>query len=743
MRTILWAAIIIALNSWPGWAGSGEWTVLFENRNLTSLANPLPIGPGLLIDVAAVGPLLGIAVSPDGSGFRIQGADGRRWRWEDGSSSLVSDGDVLPLSTPGIQQGGSLFLSAETVSELGGLQLTTDAGSRQVSFGRRTFTQPEVIEGGWRSFTVPKVTTVRVNEKRSGKPPAANPPPTHDRLDVGLGVGYVQGADWGLQTTAAGKLWGGRADFWGLVTQGEKGTRLHNSHFTWTDGRRGVEAGDMYSEAWGLVRGARYSLDKERSLGVFLKTGNTQNPNGLVTYRDSINIGQNLMVRGEIGSDRSNFASAGAKAGRLELFGFHRQLPNDLGDSKGLYGSFLLARNLSLFYSTSSLADPFSGVSRSQTYGLRLPVFRRCSMTLQSTERDHGLGYSSSRSVGLSIPLAGSANLYVRYQDNSSERSVFAGQLINLQTDTSNLLTSLSLFVSPKMHLNYQLSRYSVNGQSSDREQLIANYRVSPRTSLQTISGFPNIADIDLLRLRLEHQMGNNLSLLVDYGRLAAYQSAEDILGKRGFMVMLRKKWPCWVPARGGKIEGVVSDQLGQPLGGVSVRLGKYSAVSDAQGRYQFKCVPAAAYPLSVAQESIPADYKATLQEKQLAVNDDTEARMNFSLVPLASISGRVYFDRNGNHTYDPEEGVRGVAVVAGGCATSSNQDGCFGFYNLEPGKYTIIIPIEQLDRTYRLPGANQVEVELKPGESVADVEFRLEEQKKPVIFTDVLYSQR
>jgi hypothetical protein len=246
-----------------------------------------------------------------------------------------------------------------------------------------------------------------------------------------------------------------------------------------------------------------------------------------------------------------------------------------------------------------------------------------------------------------------------------------------------------------------------------------------------------------LLRVRLERQLGDSLSLLVDYGRLAAYQSAEDVLGKRGFMFMLWKKWPCWVPARGGKIEGIVSDQLGQPLRGVSVRLGKYSAVSDAQGRYQFKCVPAGAYSLSVAQESIPADYKATLQEKQLAVNDDTEARMNFSLVPLASISGRVYLDKNGNRAYDLGEGVEGVAVLANDRATSSNKDGCFGFYNLEPGKFTIRIEMEGLDKSYRMPGANQIEVELRPGESVADVEFRLEEQKKPVIFTDVLYSQR
>jgi hypothetical protein len=250
------------------------------------------------------------------------------------------------------------------------------------------------------------------------------------------------------------------------------------------------------------------------------------------------------------------------------------------------------------------------------------------------------------------------------------------------------------------------------------------------------ISGFPNLADTDVLRFRLQQRLKRGLSLTLDYGRLSPFQDGADIFGKRGFMVMLRKTWQCDVPARGGKVSGAVLDQLGQPVESITVRMGKYSAASDKQGRYAFRSVPTGSYKIGIADESVPADYKIETSAQEIKVDRATEETVDFRLIPFGCILGRVYNDVNDNRGYDPGEGVGDVAVFANDRVTATDREGRFGFYNLTPGEYTVRLGTEILDKRYVVSGPTDFDVDLRPTESVTDLEFRVEFRKKPILFT-------
>ena len=756
IRHVLFAAFLVIL---PGFSGltpahastTSGWEISYDTTDLTVPASPLPIGNTVLLNLAGIGPMLGVIAVPDSKGFTIETTDGRRWRWETGDPSLSDGAMVIPLAVPAMQEGPTLYLDPRAISELSGAPVSVDASSKKIVFQRRqAAVSAQLAEAGlpdgWQSFTIAKPKTVGQGRQLmpATRATVANLPPSYDRLNVSAGLGYVQGADLGLELRGSGRLAGGSLNMLALVTNGELGTRLRNSHLMWLDkeGGRGIEAGDMYSETWGLVQGARYTWkagrDRWPSVGVNLNTRHTENPAPFVSYADEFRLGNSLAIRGEIGTDWSRFASVRYGQSPLQVFAFERWLPRDLGMSQGVYGSLSLSKYVSLFYGITTSTDEMKRTRTYRNAGVRIPILRRCGLVLGQTEYEGDTMSSITRSAGITVPLTSRVHLYLRYQKNDLRLGTIAGSLLNIRSENDSLLTSLSLFASPRVHLDYQRSMLAQDGRTIYREQLVTNYALSPRTSVQAISGFPNIADTDILRLRVEHRLKDDLSLLVDYGRLSPFQSTSDVFGKRGFMVMMRKTWPLWVPAKGGTVEGTVFDQLGEPVRNVAVRMGKYTAVSDKDGRYTFASTPSGSYRVGVAEETVPADYKVETAVRDVAVARDSEERVDFRLVPLGSILGRVYADKNGNGAYDDGEGVSEVPILANDRATSTDKLGRFGFYNLDPGSYSIRIGTEYMDKRYVVVGPDRVEAVLQPKGSITNLEFRLDLRKKPIIFAAV-----
>ncbi len=728
---------------------STGWEVSYDGSDLTGPAMPIPVGTSVLLNIAGVGPMLGATVMPDSSGFTIQAADGVRWHWETGAASLTSDSRMISLAVPGIQEGVALYLDPQAISELCRIPVTIDASAKQVSFRRTQVAAPMEVQqapltDGWQAFTIAKPKAARqALSFLSPKTISENLPSTHDRLNIGLGLGYVQGADYGLELTSSGRVGGGDLSLSLLTSSGELGTRVRSSHLLWLDkiGGTGVEAGDMYSETWGLVQGIRYMRKAGNHWPTFslnINTERTLNPEASISYLDEFKLLPGFTVRGEVGTDRSGYANVRLDGRPLQVFAFTRSLSHNLGNSQGIYGSLSLSKSISVFYGMTRSTDEFDRTTTYRNTGIRIPLMKRWGLVLGQTQYDGKTTSSKTQSAGLTVPLPGGVHLYLRYQKNSLDMEGFSGQLIDLHNDTDTLLTSLSLFASPKIHLDYQRNMLMQEGRTAYYEQMITNYTISPRATLQVISGFPNIVDPDIFRVRLDQRLSEDTSLVLDYGRLSPYQSRNDFFGKRGFMVMLRKTWPLSVPAKGGSISGVVTDHSGHPLPNIGVRMGTYTAVSDANGRYSFACTPTGKYHIGIPEESVPADYRVETNSQEIKVERDSKHTVDFKLVPYGCILGRVWMDGNGNNSYDPGEGVRDIPVAANNHVTATDKDGRFGFFNLEPGNYLVRIPIEYLDRKYAVHGSMMSNVDLQPKSSVTDMEFRIEFKKKPIIYATV-----
>ena len=70
-------------------------------------------------------------------------------------------------------------------------------------------------------------------------------------------------------------------------------------------------------------------------------------------------------------------------------------------------------------------------------------------------------------------------------------------------------------------------------------------------------------------------------------------------------MVTIRKTWQVESPARGGEVRGRAIDQAGYRVPGALVRLGPYSAITDAAGDYTFTRVPDGQFELALDKEQV------------------------------------------------------------------------------------------------------------------------------------------
>jgi hypothetical protein len=719
--------------------------------DLAPAASPVTVGDDLLVNVSSIGPALGITAQPSDAGFSLRTPDGRQWEYVSGGAAITSNGRFVPLGSPALEQGFSLFISVDAVAELAGLQLTVDRESRRVTLGRDGMSAAEVVGGasvgdGWQVFTVPRQQPAKrpIVRKSSPKLPTAVLPPSHEFLKLGLGLGYVQDADWGLNVSAVGRLLGGSLSLGALVTQGSHGTQLQSSRLRWVDEEkaRGVEAGDLYSESWGYVRGVRYmwnlrSQNQSSGVSLYLDGKRTQNPRPLLAYRHDLRISHDLSACVELGSDTSNYANLIWDAGRAGIFAYSRSLPDGFGHSRGLMTTAELLPGITLSCGLNSSVESDGRSSDSSTIGLRVPLWRGTSLTLEQTSYDYDHRSMTSRGIGLLLPVSNNLRMSVRYHEHSLDFASVTGAY-TAHSDSSGLATSLSLHASRRMHLDYQRSMYSRAGSSSYYERLVTNYRLSRGTTLQVISGFPDLTDSDLLRFRLNHQLSGDTSVLLEYGRQAPFQPDTDVDGGRGLMIMLRKTWPIMAPAVGGTVKGSVIDQTGQPLKGVAIRLGKYLALTDDAGKYKITCVPTGAYKLGLVPETVPADYRAEGEPQEIRVDRDSSLTRDFRVVPLGSIDGLVYEDKNGNGRFDYGEGVPEVTICVGDVSTATGADGRFSFLNIDPGKHVVRLATELLDKTYAVQGEDSLEVDLRAGESVTGLQFRLAAKTKPILFVQV-----
>ena len=195
-------------------------------------------------------------------------------------------------------------------------------------------------------------------------------------------------------------------------------------------------------------------------------------------------------------------------------------------------------------------------------------------------------------------------------------------------------------------------------------------------------------------------------------------------------MVTIRKTWQVASPARGGEIRGRAIDQAGYRVPGALVRLGPYSAITDAAGDYTFTRVPDGQFELTLDKDKLPAAYASDEKPRSLIVTRTSRERVDLQVIPLNAIRGRVCLDRDRNGYCDEDEGVPNVVVMVNGSVTATSGTGSYAFYNQPPGRYRIRLDVTRLPKGLAPASPAEIDIELTPDYPLLGIDFKVEQER-------------
>jgi hypothetical protein len=590
--------------------------------------------------------------------------------------------------------------------------------------------------GQLRTFELAKPSATEKAEEPlrfASTPPRA--PASRENLRTMIGVGYVQGADWGSEILATGSFAGAQVQFNALLTGGRDGLLFdHGSlsvfdpHTQWR-----VEAGDVFSHLRGVAAGARVSWaaagNRRPAVAVYAPRRGSLARGTVLAYRDQIQVNGQTLLDAEIASDRSYLLRSRLGTSRFELEAFYRdqRVPGRTRDGS-ISAGLNLWRGVSL---TGGMFRSFDSGDRSEwrMLALRLPLFRFMDLTL---ERAFAGSHESSQTTSAVMGgiVAGDLRLFHRYQrgqydfgPGGSTGSVERQQVRSMSTYSRGSRLNLALQLA---------TQRSDTGQVQHWEELQTTVKLTSTTTVRTVTAVPDVGNRQRFQAYFRQQLPRQFALQADYGRLSAYQSIDRELDRPRFKLMLFKTVDLATPARGAAVAGRVLDDFGRGIAGARVKLGPYTADTDARGSYSFSPVPRGTYELSLERSLLPADYAWDGRGETLTVSSTRAVNVNLRVTPLNAIHGRVYVDRNANGRFDSGEGVRGAVLRAGDRLTATDQSGSYSFYNLWPGAYEV--------RLQSVPESFQIEIQIIPvtlldGAPVTGADFRVKPRDKPIIW--------
>ena len=747
-------ALVLSLAS----PADAAWRVWLEQTEITAAAAPLDHGNMPEVNVMLLAPYLGVTADVRGGELTLTDIRGGTWRTRNGGAWLESDHASLPMSSPALVQGATAYLPLAAAAEVAGLQCEIDPVAHRAILSRAT---PEAAEGdspassagtevaddGWQTFSIEKTAEEKASLRQaepvgSQRAPGELLPPSQDQFHLGLGLGYAQQLDWGLEVSGRGGFGGKQVNLNSVLTLGRDGLRLDGGHISVQDAEFGwsAEAGDLSSNLWGIARGVRYSRAAEngrwRSLSLYLRTDDPARrlPHTVVSYSDRLQLGTGLQLGGEVASDGAYVAQMGLTFKHFSLAGYDRRTPEMGRGGRGTFFALDLGR-FGNIYGGVNISGAGGERSYCRTLAIRAPLVRGADLTLEYTAVSDLDRDSSYQSAMFTFPV-GPARLMTRYQMGYSGGSDSGLQVGCEGRRDRGITNSLAYFANPRINFDYQVNlRWQEGGDPSQYEQLVTTYQLSPRTQLQALTRFPALTDVQRLRLRLSHELTRDWSLLLDYGQLASFQPENLTADRRGFRVMLRKEVAYRTPTRGGEVFGRVLDEAGRPVAGVVVEANPYRAVSGPDGRYQLRRIPSGKYHVALDESTVPANYRPGNGVRDLVITSRSREQVDLTVIPLNAVTGHVYEDRNRNGRCDSGEGVAGAVLHLNGFATATTDSGGYGFYNLEPGHYTVRLDVPRLPEGYGALGTVEMAVDLPADRPVTGVDLKLEKLIKPIVF--------
>jgi hypothetical protein len=729
-----------------------QWQVWVEGREATRLAMPRASGNGIFVDVKALAPALGLSVEVRPDAIVIRTRDGVEWTGRETTTELHASGQSLRLPAPVLGIGDAVYVDVETVARLSGLSIKLRPEQLRVDFVapgtapvRRTATAAPFV-GPPRTFQVAK-TTEEIAAGRYLDPEdvfasvqadaASVLPRRHDRFTLGTAFGYVPGKDGATEVTGTGRIHGFEGDVNAFVTLGDRGPEWYHGRVALRDhdSGRALFAGDMVSETRGLSRGARFSWlgarGRKPAISIYRPRFPHDGDRTVISYRDQFVFSRQLLAEGEMASDRSAIAKLRLNTRHLNGEAYHHRGPS--GRDLGVTAAADVWRGFGIGGAARSSEGPQFAERFRQAY-VKLPLWHQANVRLERTHVELSTNKSHTNAAVLTMPV-GPVHLLARWQDRDLETFSQYGQA---RVAERGLMAAASYAPSRRVRLNLQIANeWLRDGRVRDFQEVTANVQATAGTLVQATAALTNVDAVDRVRIRVSQRLRRDLSLVAEIGRFSAFQApvvAGDAFPSR-FKVFVRKDWNVASPARGGRVSGRITDQLGSPIAGVVVRLGSYQTVTSGSGSYVFDRVPRGEYKLRLDPDRMPASYGTSEGERRLTVRPGTHATEDFVLAPLNVIHGRVYVDRNENGQLDQGEELGGVVMRIGDKLTRSGLDGGYAFYNLMPGVYRVEVLLDRVTPDHELRTPASIEVVLEAGRPSQIPDVRLVPRRKPILF--------
>ncbi|MBA2306399.1 MAG: hypothetical protein H0W08_27745 [Acidobacteria bacterium] len=587
-----------------------------------------------------------------------------------------------------------------------------------------------------RTFQLAKPADLLIQEAAGPTPTTPPRPPTAtESLRTMIGVGYVQGADWGSEIMAGGAIGGTQVQLNTLITSGREGLRFDHGSLSLfdPDARWRVEAGDVYSQLRGASAGGRVSWaapgNRRPAIAIYGPRRGTPARATVVSYRDQVQLRGQTLLDAEVASDKSYLLRSRLGVSHLDLEAFYRSQRAPVASrDASLSGGLTLWRGLGV---AGGVFGSVQAGERSdwRMVSVRVPVARFLDLTLERAfagTRDS----SSTTSAVMGSLTAGNLRLFHRFQQGEYDfaRNGFAGTLERQQTQSMS-----SYSRGPRLNLTLQLAtQRTETGQVQHWEELQTTLKLSRTTTVRAVTAVPDLRRRDRLQAYLRQDLPYRLALQADYGRISAFQSIPRELDRSRLKVMLFKTLDIATPARGAEVSGRVLDYAGRGVAGARVKLGPYSVDSDRQGGYVFKHVPRGQFDLSLDQTLLPADFAWDGKGQRVTVTGARALWADLRVTPLNAIHGRVYVDRNQNSHFDAGEAVGGVVIRIGDHFTATDGGGSYSFYNLWPASY--VIRLHSAPAEFQIASEERT-VTLLDGAPVTGADFRLRETVKPIVW--------
>jgi hypothetical protein len=611
---------------------------------------------------------------------------------------------------------------------------------------------PSTSLAGWSTFQIKKTKAELTETARLQDGPEAAArtgpndirlPPQHDALRVATGIGYLQGADFGGDVSASGKLNGMQTDVTGFFTAGPMGFQSRSARVSIfaPDGRWRGEGGDLYSDLRGLARGARLSWSLGQkwtpSVGVYVHGSNPASSGATVlAYRDRVQLLPHVRVGGELTSDGATFVQTQYTPRRLDLTAFYRSTRGPFaGHDKGISGGLALGRGVAVS-AAMRVSDAASDSSQWQLASIRLPLARQASVTLERSWWTGSADDGATNAMTLQVPL-GPVRLMQRVQWG---RTDYRHRAVPFGFDRRQSHSNVSYTPGPWGNVNYQQStQWFDDGTVQEWDEVSSMVQLGRRTTAQFVTAFPDITDPQRFRARVTQRLSPTLQLEAQYGRLSAFQMMQASVGEQSrVMITIRKTWQVHSPARGGEVRGRAVDQADNRVPGALVRLGPYSAITDRAGEYTFTRVPDGQFELGLDRNKLPASYALDEKPRALTVTRGSRERVDLQVIPLNAMRGRVYLDRNHNGVCDEGEGVPNAVVAVNGSVTATTATGAYAFYNQPPGRYTIRLDVPRLPKGLAPASPAELAAELTADSPLIGLDFTVEKKDMRVIMREI-----